>query len=757
MPAAPAPTPSADPSAAPVEILVQVDVNRQNLNETVIVLRHRGELYIAAEDLRRWRMRVPAGGALEHNGASYYPVTTLPGAAWELNEARQSLTVTASPEAFDETTAALRGSASTKPIVPGLGGFLNYAVSASQSNALDTKNGFFEAGVFGRHGVLTNSLVAPVLEERDTWTRLDTTFTADFPDSLTSLRLGDSITRAGAWGLPVRFGGVQYGTKFGVQPGFIPFPLATATGRAALPSTVDVFINNALVSRSEVPPGPFSLSNIPIVTGAGEVQVVVRDLLGREQVYSQSFYGSNTLLRSGVADYSFEAGVLRENFGIRSNDYGEGLGVATYRRGLTDSLTGEVRTELAESAKSAGASVAFLAGGLGVANFSAAASDSAHGSGRLFGAGFERTTQALNFGLQTEMQSRGFRQAGLLPGELAPRRRSIANVGLPFGAAGTVSFTHAEQKFHDRDPLRVSTLSYSVSLGSFGHVSLSAIRTGGLSESTTVLATLAVPLGNATSASAGFERTRSAGRTENTSTFTVQKSLPLGEGYGYRLQARDEDLYASVAAQVPVGTYELEAARFQHGQTATRLTARGGLGMAGGHLFASREITDSFGVVRVADYPGVRVLQDNQVAGRTDENGYVVLPRLRAYDRNPIGVVQDDLPMDARLDSLKLEATPYFRTGVFLDFPVRRVRAATLRVVLDDGSELPSGAIGRVEGRAEEYPVALGGQAYFENLEPKGRVSFTWKGQRCVLELSLPETPDPLPDLGTHVCKGVRP
>jgi outer membrane usher protein len=748
----------AAPAEPPAEILVQVDVNRQGLNETVVVLRSAGELHLAREDLERWRLRVPSGEPVLHAGQAYYPISALPGATFDLDERRQRLAVTARPEAFAETTASLLGQKRTDPVLPGTGGFLNYALSASRTEVDSTENGFFEAGLFSRHGVLTSGLLAPELGVASTWTRLDTTFTADFPDRLTSLRLGDSVTRAGAWGLPVRFGGVQYGTKFGVQPGFIPFPVATALGRAALPSTVDVFVNNALVTRREVPPGPFSIANIPVITGAGDVQVVVRDLLGREQVFTQAFYGSTALFREGVADYSFELGSLREDFGLSSNEYGQAIAVGTYRRGLTESLTGEVRAEAAETAKSAGASATFRAGLLGVANLSFAGSRSPQGTGRLLGAGFERTTRRLSFGVQTELQSEGFRQAGFLPGELAPKRRSFANIGVPLGAAGTVSLSHAEQQYHDREGVRVSTLSYSIPLGSFGQLGVSAIRTSGPTGGESLFATLAVPLGGAASASAGFETRRArTGERDSIATLAVQKSLPLGDGYGYRVQRRGENLYGSFALQGPVGTYEAEAAKAEFGGTATRLTARGGLGTAGGHVFASREITESFAVVRVADFEGVRVLHDNQVAARTDESGYAVLPRLRAYDRNPIDVQHLDLPFDARIGALRVEATPYFRSGVFIDLPVQRVRAATLRVALEDGSDLPSGAVGRVEGRAEEYPVALGGQAYLENLQQKSRVAFTWKGQRCEIELSLPAGAEPLPDLGTFVCKGVRP
>ena len=41
-------------------------------------------------------------------------------------------------------------------------------------------------------------------------------------------------------------------------------------------TTVDVFVNNALVAQRSVPPGPFSMTNIPTVTGGGNVELVVR-------------------------------------------------------------------------------------------------------------------------------------------------------------------------------------------------------------------------------------------------------------------------------------------------------------------------------------------------------------------------------------------------------------------------------------------------------------------------------------------------
>src|SRR5204862_5245724 len=115
-----------------------------------------------------------------------------------------------------------------------------------------------------------------------------------------------------------------------------------------------------------VPPGPFSIANIPTVNGSGNVQLGVRDLFGREQIISQPFYASVNLLKAGLEDYSYEAGFERNNFGVESFDYGRAVASATYRRGLTDRLTGEVRGEAARDLGVTGVAASYLIVDVGV-------------------------------------------------------------------------------------------------------------------------------------------------------------------------------------------------------------------------------------------------------------------------------------------------------------------------------------------------------------------------------------------------------
>ncbi len=743
--------------------MLQVDVNRQGIDDTAIVLRAKdGGFFVAGEDLKRWRLRIPDIAPLQHEGDSYYPATSIPGATFQFDRVRQTLEITAGAEAFDKTVAKVgRSQQYPDAILPQPGGFLNYSLSASHSAGSTARSGAFDAGFFSRYGALTSGFLSPTLgsDGASPLIRLQSTYVIDYPQKLASLRLGDSINQGGTWGLPVLFGGIQYGTNFGTQPGFVRTPTAmTAGGLAALPSTVDVFVNNALVSRQSVPPGPFSITNIPIVSGTGEARLVVRDMLGREQIITQPFYGAASLLKQGLSDYSYEIGAQRENYGVSSSQYGKGLASLTYSKGLTDAFTGELHGELTGSTTAIGASGVYRVGRLGVVNATLAGSHSSRGTGQLLAYGFERQGKAFSFSLHSQLADSKFSQIGLAPGQAPKRRQDVASFGFPLGRLGSVSLARVAQKTAHQPDTEVTTLGYTLQLGRFGQLGITALRAVSDTRSDTLFATLTIPLGETTSASITMQHQR-GGEGGSSLTTNLQRSLPVGPGYGYRVQYGGGDLLASLNLQNDVGTYEIDATHARDGDgTPFRLSAAGGIGLVGGHPFFSRAITDSFGVVRVANYPNVRVLEDNQVVGRTDANGYAVLPRLRPYDKNIIGIDQNDLPMDALIGSLKYIAVPYYRSGVLIDFPVKRERGGTLHVVLDDGSDLPSGALSQIVGKDEQFPVALRGEAYLTGFEAMNRIRFTWKGQSCTIDVPYPATiTEALPDLGTYVCKGVAP
>jgi outer membrane usher protein len=745
------------PDAKDEELLLQVDLNAQGLDDTVLVLRDRdGKIAVPVDSLDRWRLRRPDVVPRFHDGKPYYPLDAIAGVTYTYDASKQRLTISAPPRAFTNTDFANAAVPYPAPTPSQLGGFFNYNLFASRASAESQFAGQFEAGVFSSYGVLTSGLLAQENAGVRSSVRLGTTWTSDFPEQLTTLHVGDAINVPGAWGRAVQFGGIQYGTNFATQPGYISFPSLAANGQAALPSTVDVFVNNALVAQRPVPPGPFSITNIPTVNGNGDVQLVVRDLFGREQVISQSFYASVNLLKEGLDDYSYEVGFERQNFGIASSDYGPAIASATYSRGLTDQLTGQLHGELMPGVADGGVSANYLINEIGVASASAAASGGESGGGVLGGIGFQRQTSQLSVNAQAQWTSTGFREIGVTPQAPLPLRQLSGSIGYQMNQFGSTNITYVAQDFRTQPNIHVLSLGYTVGLGRWAFMSLTAAKTYGATGGIAFGATISIPIDDRTLAGITYNGSRSPtqGNSSDTS-LSLQRSLPMGEGYGYRIVGHaDGDIQASGSYQNDIGTYTVNAARFQ-GATSGQVNILGGIGIVGDHPFLSRQITDSFGVVRVADYPNVTVLQDNQPVGRTDADGYAVLPNLRAYDINRVSIDQQDLPLDAQVDRLKIESVPYYRSGLLFDFPVRRSHGATLHIRLDDGGPMPSGGIVQVVGRDEDFPVALNGEAYLTGLEQQNRLRATWKGHSCDFEAPFPPSVEPLPDLGTFVCHGV--
>jgi outer membrane usher protein len=756
MPSTSAPT----TSAAFKERLLLVDINQQQLNQTVMMLEDQaGLLYLWSSDLQRWRLRQPdIGTAITYQGEQYFPLSSILGVSNKYDPEMLTLMIDVRPEAFTKTTRTTQHTDMPPPVKPGSGGFINYDLFVSRSFDSTQRSGLFELGYFNRFGVGTSNILANQLGRNSGTTRLDTTWTTDFPNKLQTLRVGDAVSSPGSWGRAVRLGGVQFGSNFGTQPDFLTYPTQIAVGAAALPSTVDVFINNALVSHQSVPPGPFSISNLPIVSGGGDVRLVVRDLLGRDQIITRPFYASQTLLREGLVNFSTELGMVRNNFGINSNDYGSWLASGTYRRGMSDQFTGEVHSEVMQGQATVGSGGDYLIPKLGVISSYVAGSHRNLNNGRLMLLGLDRQANPWSFGAHVQWASSGFTQIGIVLPLSLPAQMSSYNLSYAGKSNGSVGIAYVSQHFRNQDDTRIAILSYGASLGRTGSYSISMLRNLTVDMSTTLFALLSFTLDVSTNLSASAQSVRGGnGAIHYDFSTTLQRNLPLGEGYGYRLQARSGGAnQASYSLQNNVGTYTTETAQNQ-GYNTTRLGVAGGIAVLGGDAFLSRRIDQSFAVARIPDYPNVHVLVDNQPAGKTNANGNALIPRLRAYDINLITIDQRDIPLDAEIDTIRLHVVPYYRSGIAVTFPIKRSFGATLTIILDNGKPLPVGASVQQVGKKGLFTVGYRGEVYLVGLDPTNRLRAIWRNQTCEFEVRFTASSNPLPDLGTFLCTGVKP
>ena len=700
-------------------------------------------------------LRLPATGKLRViDGEQHVLIENGSPLRWRIDEVTQTLEIEAPASAFVAQRVDLAPGVPTVTEPSAWAPFINYdAQWQRDSGSRSIGDALWELGLFGPHGDFSSTGLTRT-EARGV--RLDTRWQHDMPERLARLTVGDAINQAGAWGRPVRFGGLQWGTDFSLQPGFLSFPLPTLRGEAALPSTLDVYVNNGQRLQSRLQPGAFDLTDLPVVTGQGEIKTVVKDLLGREQVVVTPYYVSPALLKPGLRAGSIEVGTIREDYGIASNRYGRGLLTATERRGLSDRFTGELHAELTRSQQALGVSGWMLWPALGTASASAVASRSSTlGGGWMLAAGLDRQARDWSGSIQVRRIGASFSQLGQADGT-APR----LVVAAAFGTAWRGQSIGVGYTLQHGGPVesRLAQLNYGTGLGRFGYLGLAVFRDfspGGSGTSLSLSWSYALDARH----SAGLSAQRQPdgrGGSQTQLQAQLQRNAGIGSGLGYQLLAE------TGGRQLAQATWQGEHAVLSGGvarrgaDTEVRAGASGGFALLDGSVFYGRRVEGGIALVDVGGHAGVRVLQDNQVVAHTDAQGRAFVTGLRGYQSNRVGIDAADLPMDAELDALEIRLTPAARSAAYIDFPVRRGRSASLRVLDTAGRPLPPGTLLQPARQPRSYPVGYDGRAYLAGLaEGPNQAAAAWPDGHCQLDFTLPPQgdDDDLPDLGALTCR----
>ncbi|WP_051453384.1 fimbria/pilus outer membrane usher protein [Hydrogenovibrio kuenenii] len=737
------------------ENLFSVDINGDAQQEIVhVLLDEKGRPWLRTEDLQRWHFLLPKSNEVIHDGYRYV-LLTMPGVHYIVDLHHSTLFITAPPQSFETTRLSVKSELNSPSMGSTSGLFLNYDINAQRVDEVRNVDGIFELGLFG-NGSLTSSFLGQRLHKAPNFIRLESSWRWDHSNTMSTLRFGDAISRSGDWGRSVRFGGVQWGTNFSTQPGFVPFELPMPTGETALPSMVDLYVNNALMMRRQVPAGPFEIYGPPVVTGSGQLQVVVHDMLGRQRVFTQSYYASPSILRKGLHDYSYELGTVRENFGLESNQYGDLFASLTHRYGFNRWLTGEGHAEFLRTQQTAGASGSVLLQPIGVLSVSVAASRTDHSQGNLMGIGFKHAGRLIGFRLSSKVISHDFRQLGLPSGQLPVKRTDQIFLSRSLlQAKASVGIGYVNEHFYDQAPLELLTINYNQQLAYHWALNFSGSRNVGAS-SNAFFATITRPFSSRDTLSV------SSSIQEHSQSFVeYQHNLPPGNGMGYRVRANSGNSSGGdvgVSLQNDVGTYSFEAARqTSSSSTGVRLGARGSLALLDKHFIPARYIDTSFALVSVPGYAEVGVYADNQLVTQTDLKGDALVPNLRPYEKNPIRIDVNDLPLDAQIDASQLTVIPAWRSGVHIKFPVRPSHGALIRIVIAGGHVLPTSAGVRISGNKETFPVGFDGKVYLTGLRSHNRIQVNWLGQKCEFTVNYPTKKVVLPDLGNFYCKEIQP
>jgi outer membrane usher protein FimD/PapC len=567
--------------------------------------------------------------------------------------------------------------------------------------------------------------------------------------------VGDVLGDSGDLGSSQTLEGVTIARSFESTPYEQRATSPTLEGMALTPSVADIYINGHLIKSVDVPVGEFDFHDLPAGAGSNDARIVLRDSFGQTQILSTRYYGANTLLRAGETDYSYSVGESQatagENAGV--------VALGRYAVGISRSTTIGTHAELANSFENIDAGIN-ESGRLGISHLSFA--------------------ESRNSGVPGAAGSVGYMFSG-------------ANVwaNATFYAATANYAPYMERSFADRSMLdaRLSigirpfsssytaTLSYVADRSRLGNVSRSVFlqQSLPLSRDTSVLvgsgfsqtATGSHPNFSLLVLQASGKRSREvtslslqSNGSKLASDIEVQRAAPIANGTGFDANFYPLDNIFSTGryiARTSVGEVDVDYGATRSGSINGSVAMSGAIAFAGKSIALGPPIADGFAIVKVDGGERVQVLNDNQDAGMTNRQGLLVLPNLRSYYDQSIGIVRSDGPVNLDVSSKDQSVVVAAHRGVIAKFSASVVTAIIGKVAISEKGGLTTPAFGRLSIRSAAKTVDSEldrkGRFYFEDVAAgKYDATIRYAGGECRFALTVPQTSSIEQNIGDFTC-----
>ena len=761
---------TSDDAEAGLDLYLDVTLNGASAGLTHFYYRD-DQLWASTRILQQLGFVVPA------DSTDPLPLNSLADLKIDYDARQQSLRLVAplSMLNLDTTVRSTRTNKRPQPASsPGM--LLNYNIYGTRTqNSATSLSAYTELRAFNTLGVLSSTALTTADSSTDSnssdWdsrsVRLDTSWSRSFPDKLMTVRAGDILTGALSWTRPTRLGGLQIGTNFALQPYKSTTPLPSFFGEATLPSAVELYVNGLKQYSGNVPAGPFELNTAPSFSGAGTAQLVVTDALGQSTTLNFSLYDAHRLLQPGLSDWSIELGAVRENYGIRSFDYGSDVAASgTWRYGVNDRFTAETHAEITKGLNNVGVGGTWLLGRSGGILFvSLAGSESQGQEGMQYSTNYSWNNSRFNIGINAIGTIGDYRDVGTQYGAAPARRSEQISTGYSTQSLGHFGVSYNQVTQAERETAQFASAYWSKSFGR--RLRVSANYNHDINDSTNNSASLSASL----SLDRNISLSNSVQYTDDSTAFATDLSRPAPNagGIGWRAQARHslegsmdrEDSTDGLAELNYRGRYGQAQAgiRSNDGNYASYASATGALVKMGGGLFAARQINSGFAVVSTGGIAGVPVSLQNSPIGTTNSRGLLLISPLNAYQDNKIGINPLELPADLRIDKVSIDATPTDRAGVLVAFGITPVRSASVILTDSENQPLPLGSQVRQLSNEEVPSTVIGfdGEVYLDTLDERNVLEVTTpSGDICTVSFDYSKQGDEIPLIGPFICQKVQ-
>jgi len=644
-----------------------------------------------------------------------------------------------SPTSNDVATDAARG---------GTAALLNYDALAMRSSGGGNQNQFFqlstELGFNSADWLLRSRQFIMSQGGKTRVEYLGTYGQRTLTDYRSVLQIGQIGVSSPFFSSPM-ITGVQIMPETALASGVSGLPMVE--GIAQTEARVEVRQNRTLIFSTAVPPGPFALSDLPLINQNSDLEVTVVEANNVRRTF---VVPAASLLRAGSLErpgYSFALGKVYGRDGGSSEPW-MATGSGTWALGKRVSLLGGA---LASS------SYVGLGGGVSARLFnettSAVRLTYSHDTlARLQGVRLTADVASpllwrINASVGTTVQSPGFRDFATSISAFGTdwwssnqQRQFYGSLSWSDGAMGSFSMGYSLAARGDGVLAKRITASWG---RSFGPLSVSVnlqrqLYSANSGQSETILfANIGIPLGT------GYASTRYQ-QTEGSQHVTQQWSDKLGDRTSYVLSAGTDFAQGqsdgSASVNMLSNVAQVNATYARNGAFQTYIAgANGGIVAHGrGVTFSPYPIRDTFGIASVDRVPGVKI-ETSAGPVWTDAWGRAVIASLPEYQPSRIELVPQSLPRNVDVSN-GLKILNAGRGSVAsLDFGVSTVRRVLFTVKMPDGFPLKEGAVVNDSEGAMVGISGADGELWIDDVKQGATFNVGLaEGQRCRLSYSLP-------------------
>ncbi|MCZ9637014.1 fimbria/pilus outer membrane usher protein [Pseudomonas sp. NC26] len=752
------PPPTQAAAIADATLYLDLLVNQVPKAELVPVQQRAGRLYLGSDVLRAAGIKLPG------NPLGEVALDEVAGLHTDYDSQNQRLLLQVPPAWLPDQQVGDRSLYPASDARSSFGALFNYDLYLNDTDdggtylaAWNELRLFDRWGTFSTTGQWRQSFNgAQAGASRQGFLRYDTTWRFTDEQRLLTYEAGDVVTAALPWTSSVRVGGLQLSRDFAARPDLVTYPLPAFAGEAAVPTSLDLFINGYKSSTTELQPGPYTLTNVPFINGAGEAVVVTTDALGRQVSTTLPFYVTSSLLQKGLTDFSVAAGSLRRDYAMEDFGYGPGVASASLRHGVSDFFTLESHVETAESLLLGGLGGTLRLGNFGVLNTALAQSQFDSDNGHQLALGYQYNSQRIGFSYQRLQRHGDYTDLSRVdtPEMQLSQRSEQVTLSLNLDRYGSLGAGYFDVRAGDGTRTRLINLSWSKPLWGNSSMYLSANREVGDSQ-WAVQAQLVIPFDFNGTLAVSLERSKDG---QDLQRVNYSRAVPVGTGVGYNLgyaTGGNRDAYRQADVTWRLQSVQLQAGVYGSSGEMTRWAdASGSLVWMDAGVFAANRIDDAFVVVSTSGYADVPVRYENQAIGRTDKGGHLLVPYSSGYYRGKYEIDPMGLPPDILAPQVEQRVAVRRGSGYLLEFDLKRVLAASIELVDDNQQPLKLGSKVTHQESGSQAVVGWDGLVYLENLSPHNRLHVQLEGAgQCEVAFDLPQAEGSIPLIGPLVCR----